>query len=392
MSRNETGTYSLPSGNPVISGETIQSSWANTTLDDIANSLTSSLDRSGRGGMLAPFTLTDGTEAEPGLAWGSEPNSGFYRAALGDIRVSILGTDSFRWTNSSVEVWSGGIWNQVLFANGGGTIPPGTTNYQTVSWDNDTGDWNVSSTLLSNYTTGDVSVLRDLAVGRDISLTGTVDGRNVSSDGTTLDNHVLGVTGSGVDIHYSDAPNDGNQYARKDLGWTIVAASGAVVPDGIVEGQTLRWDQTGGEWVYTSGLISASTGNVGINDTSPEAPLTVKGEALIRNVSIDTDGVGLNGLGDTTTGIFRSGTETIVRNTGSVKLDDGTDVTRLVGGILGVGTETPNLSSKIDINGDIYTKGLPLIDAGVTTAQRFAVVAVHPGVGADADVIYFVTV
>jgi hypothetical protein len=100
----------------------------------------------------------------------------------------------------------------------------------------------------------------------------------------------------------------------------------------------------------------------------------------------------LNGLGDTTTGIFRSGTETIVRNTGSVKLDDGTDVTRLVGGILGVGTETPSLNSRIDINGDIYTKGLPLIDAGVTTAQRFAVVAVHPGVGADADVIYFVTV
>lgn len=48
MSRNGSGTYSLPSGNPVVSGTTITSSWANSTLNDIANALTGSLASDGQ--------------------------------------------------------------------------------------------------------------------------------------------------------------------------------------------------------------------------------------------------------------------------------------------------------------------------------------------------------
>jgi len=44
MPRNGSGTYSLPSGNPVVTGTTISSSgWANPTLSDIASALTSSI-------------------------------------------------------------------------------------------------------------------------------------------------------------------------------------------------------------------------------------------------------------------------------------------------------------------------------------------------------------
>jgi hypothetical protein len=48
MSRNGSGTYSLPSGNPVVTGTTISSTWANTTLGDIANALTQSLAADGQ--------------------------------------------------------------------------------------------------------------------------------------------------------------------------------------------------------------------------------------------------------------------------------------------------------------------------------------------------------
>jgi hypothetical protein len=48
MSRNGSGTYSLPAGNPVVSGTTITSSWANTTLNDIASALTGSLAADGQ--------------------------------------------------------------------------------------------------------------------------------------------------------------------------------------------------------------------------------------------------------------------------------------------------------------------------------------------------------
>ena len=48
MSRNGTGTYTLPAGNPVVTGTTISSTWANTSLSDIATALTQSLAKDGQ--------------------------------------------------------------------------------------------------------------------------------------------------------------------------------------------------------------------------------------------------------------------------------------------------------------------------------------------------------
>jgi hypothetical protein len=48
MSRNGTGVYSLPAGNPVVTNTTISSTWANTTLTDIATALTGSLASDGQ--------------------------------------------------------------------------------------------------------------------------------------------------------------------------------------------------------------------------------------------------------------------------------------------------------------------------------------------------------
>lgn len=48
MSRNGSGTYNLPAGNPVITGTTITSTWANNTLNDIATALTGSVATDGQ--------------------------------------------------------------------------------------------------------------------------------------------------------------------------------------------------------------------------------------------------------------------------------------------------------------------------------------------------------
>lgn len=47
MPRNGSGTYSLPAGNPVVTGTTISSSVQNTTMSDVANALTLSLAANG---------------------------------------------------------------------------------------------------------------------------------------------------------------------------------------------------------------------------------------------------------------------------------------------------------------------------------------------------------
>ncbi|GAF72642.1 unnamed protein product, partial [marine sediment metagenome] len=55
MPRDGSGNYTLPSGNPVVSGTLITPSWANPTMSDLGNEMTDSLSRSGKGGMTVAF-------------------------------------------------------------------------------------------------------------------------------------------------------------------------------------------------------------------------------------------------------------------------------------------------------------------------------------------------
>lgn len=48
MARNGSGTYNLPAGNPVTTGTTISSTWANNTLSDMATALTGSVASDGQ--------------------------------------------------------------------------------------------------------------------------------------------------------------------------------------------------------------------------------------------------------------------------------------------------------------------------------------------------------
>jgi hypothetical protein len=57
MSRNGSGTYVLPVGNPVVTGTTITSNWANTTLSDIATALTGSVASDGQTPMVGPLAM-----------------------------------------------------------------------------------------------------------------------------------------------------------------------------------------------------------------------------------------------------------------------------------------------------------------------------------------------
>lgn len=104
MSRNSSGTYTLPAGNPVVTGTTITSTWGNTTMSDIANALTDSLSRSGLGSMTAGLRLFDGTSSLPGLTWGTELTSGMYRAGAGDYRWVITTTELLQLTTNLAQL------------------------------------------------------------------------------------------------------------------------------------------------------------------------------------------------------------------------------------------------------------------------------------------------
>ncbi len=106
MPRSAAGVYTLPAGNPVVTNTLITSTWANDTMPDLGSEITNSLDRSGRGGMLAPIKGVDGSAALPLFSFTNEPSSGIYRSAAGVLNVSILGASigSFQATG-----WNGSI-------------------------------------------------------------------------------------------------------------------------------------------------------------------------------------------------------------------------------------------------------------------------------------------
>jgi hypothetical protein len=91
MPRNSSGTYSLPAGNPVVSNTLIQTTWANPTMSDLGTALTDSLDRQGRGSMLAPLKGIDGSAVAPSLTFSSEGTLGIYRVSAGVLGIAAAG-------------------------------------------------------------------------------------------------------------------------------------------------------------------------------------------------------------------------------------------------------------------------------------------------------------
>ncbi len=111
MPRDANGNYTLPAGNPVVSGTVIESAWANALTSDLANEMTDSLSRSGKGGFTGPVGVVDGTSGGiPGLNFINEPTSGILRAAAGDWRLAAQSIDKLRIRSGDAnlsQIWAG---------------------------------------------------------------------------------------------------------------------------------------------------------------------------------------------------------------------------------------------------------------------------------------------
>lgn len=66
MARNGAGTYVLPAGNPVVTGTTISSTWANNTLNDLGTAITQSIAYDGQTTPVANLPM--GSFAHTGVA------------------------------------------------------------------------------------------------------------------------------------------------------------------------------------------------------------------------------------------------------------------------------------------------------------------------------------
>ena len=133
-SRNSSGTYTLPAGNPVVTGTTISSSTHNSTMSDVATELTDSLSRSGKGAMTAALELADGTVAAPGLSFDTDTDVGLYRIGANNPGFSVNGVLTQAWSTTTSTFPRGVTVTQsqadtgavVATANGTATAVTGT--------------------------------------------------------------------------------------------------------------------------------------------------------------------------------------------------------------------------------------------------------------------------
>lgn len=164
------------------------------------------------------------------------------------------------------------------FGTGDVVGPAGATDNALVRFDTTTGKLIQDSAAILDDS-GNLSGLGN------ITLSGTVDGRDVDADGTTLDNHVantnnphatdVGNLGSGTLAELNtaitdatlitDAPSDGTPYARQDAGWV---SGGGVVTS-----------------LALTGLLNTI---LNLNQTVGTSPLTVDLAPVVNLVSLQT--------------------------------------------------------------------------------------------------------
>lgn len=97
----------MPPGNPVTPGTVIEDTWANPTMDDIAQALEDSLSRLGQGGMLAPFKFADGSVSAPASSWANEPTSGAFRESTNTFWFVVGGDKVFGLTKDGIQLGTG---------------------------------------------------------------------------------------------------------------------------------------------------------------------------------------------------------------------------------------------------------------------------------------------
>ena len=140
MSRNGSGTYSLPAGNPVVTGTVISTTWANNTMNDIASALTGSVAADGQTPMTGPLNLNSnkitnlaaGTINGDGVNYTQFNTPTFGGAVVCSSTLTVTGATSLSSTlavTGDTNIGGNGTISGNLAVNGTGQVklPNGTT-------------------------------------------------------------------------------------------------------------------------------------------------------------------------------------------------------------------------------------------------------------------------
>ena len=122
MSRNGSGVYTLPAGNPVVSQTIISSTWANNTMNDLASAMTDSVAADGQTPMTGPLNMNSNKVTN--LATGTNSNDGINYAQFNTPTFGGAVTCSSTLTVTGDTTMTG---NLAVNSTGQVKLPNGTT-------------------------------------------------------------------------------------------------------------------------------------------------------------------------------------------------------------------------------------------------------------------------
>ena len=210
MSRNGTGTYSLPAGvNPVVPNTTIDVGWANTTMNDVAAALTQSVASDGQTPMTGALKLTDGTVGAPALTFNSEATTGIFRPTTNVLAFSAGGIEQARLVGGNLLLGSTSSSGEKLQVTGtskfagavsitgaatltvtGGTALSGTLNV--------IGDSALNYLSAASVDVQSLSASTNIFAGGTITCAGSFVGNITGNSGTTTQRTFSNVKTDGV--------------------------------------------------------------------------------------------------------------------------------------------------------------------------------------------------
>jgi hypothetical protein len=141
MSRNGSGVYSLPAGNPVVTGTSISSTWANNTLSDLATAMTGSVASDGQTPMTGNLDMN--SQKVVNLANGTVSTDAIN---LGQLTAALTNTT----VTGNLTVTGNGTFQGTGFL----LIPKGTTAERPVSPVNGEIRYNTTTSQFEGYQGG----------------------------------------------------------------------------------------------------------------------------------------------------------------------------------------------------------------------------------------------
>ena len=276
MSRNGSGTYTLPAGNPVVSQTIISSTWANNTMNDLASAMTDSVAADGQTPMTGPLNLNSNKIVN--LATGTTSNDA--------INYTQFNTPTFGGAvvcSSTLTVVGDTTMSGNLAVNSTGQVklPNGTTAQRSATPTVGSVRYNTSLQQFEGYSTYSGQTISSITNVTTTATLTTSANHNLTS-GTFVT--VSGATPSAYNGTFSITVTGDATFTYTML--TDPAGSASVVGSYIVG----KWSQIGGGatgnggdqvFVENSQFVTASYQIPVGKNASTVSPITINGGVVV---------------------------------------------------------------------------------------------------------------